>query len=235
VFEDWWTADKMTLFPLRGCLAYDITQTLFVGPHSLLVEGPADLMYIDWFKRKLLSLKRPSLDTRWVVTPCGSLSKIGAFLNLFGGNHLHCAVLCDYADGQKREVRSLGETAVLASAEVLTADQFAGKPQADVEDILGDDFYAALINACYGLSGAQEFRMQGEGRVLKSAEEHMRTMPESVSEFTHAAPADFLLRQGIEASFPGMETALARFARLFEKLNSILTEHLKRQGGATST
>lgn len=232
VFEDWWTADKLTLFPLRGCLAYDLTQTLFVGPHNLLVEGPADLMFIDWFRRKLASLKRPTLDRRWVVTPCGSISKIGAFLNLFGGNHLHCAVLCDYAEGGKREVRSLGETAILASAEVLTADQFAGKPQADVEDLLGDDFYAALVNACYGLGPAQAFAppktADGQGgRIVKAAEDHMRTLPPPVPEFTHPGPADFLLRQGIDATFPGIDAALDRFQRLFEKLNDLLAKHLK--------
>jgi predicted ATPase len=237
VFKDWWTADKLTLFPLRGCLAYDITQTLFVGHHNLLVEGPADLMFIDWFKRKLASLGRPTLDRRWVVTPCGSISKIGAFLNLFGGNHLHCAVLCDYGNGGKGEVRSLGETAIMTSAAILTADQFANKPQADVEDLLGDKFYVELVNRCYGLTGAQIFRVpvvvpgQPASRIVKAAENHMRTMPPDVPEFTHPDPADYLLRQGIEAEYPGMSEALDRFQTLFEKLNSILADYLRDKGG----
>ena len=238
VFEDWWTADKLTLFPLRGCLAYEMTQSLFVGEHNLLVEGPADLMFIDWFRRKLASLGRPTLDRRWVVTPCGSISKIGAFLNLFGGNHLHCAVLCDYADGGKREVRGLGETAILASAEILTADQFAGKPQADIEDLLGDECYAALVNACYGLTGAQVFAPPAttDGpplRIVKAAEDHMRTLPPPVPEFTHPGPADHLLRQGIDAKLPGMDAALDRFQQLFERLNDILANHLKGRNEPT--
>lgn len=39
-------ADPGTLFPLQGALAYDITQTLFVGPNSLIIEGISDLVYI---------------------------------------------------------------------------------------------------------------------------------------------------------------------------------------------
>jgi hypothetical protein len=232
VFEKWWTADKLTLFPLRGCLAYSITQTLFIGPHNVLVEGPADLMYIDWFKRKLAALKRPTLDKRWVVTPCGSITKIGAFLNLFGANELHCAVLCDYADGSKKEIRSLGESAILASAEVLTCDRFAGKPQADLEDIIGDDFYAELVNSTYGLSGKQLLvppkptNGQPTGRIVKLAEDHMRTMPPEIPEFTHPGPADYLLRQGIDATYTGLEAALGRFQQLFEELNAILEKHL---------
>ena len=135
VFENWWHADRPTLFPLMGCVAFDLTQTMFISPHNVLVEGVADLMYIEWFRTKLANLKRPTLDKRWTITPCGSITKIGAFLNLFAGNHLHCAVICDYGDGGKREVRSLNETAVLSAAEVLTADQFADKPQADLEDV----------------------------------------------------------------------------------------------------
>jgi len=235
VFEEWWTADKLTLFPLRGCLAYDLTQTLFIGEHALLVEGPADLMYIEWFKSKLASLHRPTLDKRWVITPCGSITKIGGFLNLFGGNDLHCAVLCDVAEGARAQIRSLGESAVLASAEVFTVDQFAGKPHADVEDMLGDDFYAELVNRCYGLTGPQVFvppkaaAGQRTGRIVKAAEEHIRPLPPPVPEFTHPGPADFLLRQGLAVTFPGLDAALDRFQELFEKLNSNLAAQLKRK------
>lgn len=236
VFENWWHADRPTLFPLMGCVAFDLTQTMFISPHNVLVEGVADLMYIEWFRTKLASLKRPTLDPRWTVTPCGSITKIGAFLNLFAGNHLHCAVVCDYADGGKSEVRSLNETAVLAAAEVLTADQFAGKPQADLEDLLGDECYAALVNKCYGLSGAHEFvppKPSGERpspRIVKAAENHMRTMPPEVPEFTHPGPADFLMRQGLGITLPGLDAALDRFQAMFERLNTALEAHLESNG-----
>lgn len=234
VFEDWWSADSVTLFPMRGCLAYAITQSMFIGPHSLLVEGPADLMFIDWFKRKLASLKRPTLDRRWVITPCGSISKISAFLALFGSNHIHCAVLCDFADGQKREVRDLSNTAAAcASAQVLTANQFADKPQADLEDLLGDEFYADLVNRAYGLPDAQRFvppppseAGKPTGRVVKAAENHMKTVTGDIAEFTHPGPADFLLRQGLDYTGPGLDGALFRFQRLFEALNEILVKRL---------
>lgn len=236
VFDDWWRADKLTLFPLRGCLAYDLTQSLFIGDHNILVEGPADLMFIDWFKRKLARLGRPTLSESWTITPCGSITKIGAFLNLFSANHLHCAVLCDYADGGKREVHSLEETAILASAAVLTCDEFAGKPQADIEDIVGDELYAALVNGTYQLSGKNAFippaseTGQVTGRILKAAEAHMRLMPPEIAEFSHAAPADFLLRQGLDVDLPGTEGALDRFQVLFERLNALLAEHLATKG-----
>ena len=36
-----------SLFPLQGALGYEITQTLFIGPNCLVVEGPSDLRYIQ--------------------------------------------------------------------------------------------------------------------------------------------------------------------------------------------
>jgi hypothetical protein len=35
-----------SLFPLQGALGDEIQQTLFVGPNSLVVEGPADMLYL---------------------------------------------------------------------------------------------------------------------------------------------------------------------------------------------
>jgi predicted ATP-dependent endonuclease of OLD family len=40
------STDRDTLFPLQAALGYEITQSLFVGEHTLLVEGPSDILYL---------------------------------------------------------------------------------------------------------------------------------------------------------------------------------------------
>ena len=47
VLSDVLDADEGSIFPLQGALAFDITQTLFVGPNSLIVEGASDMMFVD--------------------------------------------------------------------------------------------------------------------------------------------------------------------------------------------
>ena len=47
VREDILSHDRDTLFPLQGALGYEITQTLFVGKNTLLVEGPSDILYLQ--------------------------------------------------------------------------------------------------------------------------------------------------------------------------------------------
>jgi predicted ATPase len=47
VREDILTRDPDTLFPLQGALGYEITQSLFIGKHTLLVEGASDILYLQ--------------------------------------------------------------------------------------------------------------------------------------------------------------------------------------------
>ena len=45
VGDDNLSTDRDTLFPLQGASGYEITQSLFVGSHSLVVEGPSEILY----------------------------------------------------------------------------------------------------------------------------------------------------------------------------------------------
>jgi predicted ATP-dependent endonuclease of OLD family len=56
VGDDVLSTDRDTLFPLQGALGYELSQSLFVGEHTLLVEGPSDVLYLQVFSNKLKSL-----------------------------------------------------------------------------------------------------------------------------------------------------------------------------------
>jgi predicted ATP-dependent endonuclease of OLD family len=146
VRSDVLATEKETLFPLQACLGYDITQSLFIGKNSLLVEGPSDLLYLRWFSAKLKQAKRNALDARWTIVPCGGLPKIASFIALFAGNDLNLAVLCDYAHGEKRHVKSLKESELLAAGAVFSAEQYANKAEADLEDVIGNANFLSIVN-----------------------------------------------------------------------------------------
>ncbi len=221
-------AERATLFPLRACLGYEITQSLFVGEHNLLVEGPSDLLYIDWFRRKLAAAQRTTLDPRWTIVPCGSVSKVSAFMSLFGGNELHCAVLCDFADGGKKEVERLRSSDLMRADHILTVDTYAGKPQADTEDLLGDAGYVALVNAAYNLAGTTAINATNAdgtpiaGRIVKHVEQVFPAPKSGEQDFNHTVPADWLVRQGLDYTLADEAAALERFEELFTDLNKLL-------------
>jgi predicted ATPase len=220
------STDRDTVFPLQAALGYEITQTLFVGNHTLLVEGPADIIYLRWFSRRLEADKRQGLDRRWTISPSGGIDKVPAFMSLFAGNRLDIAVFTDLAAGQKRKVRDIRESKLLKAGRVLTADTYAEQPEADIEDVIGREMYRDVVNQTYQLEDAQRIptvRPAGAPeRAVKEAEQHFALLPPDAPSFDHYGPAEFLLGQGGRATFPGLAPALDRFERLFSDLNSML-------------
>lgn len=223
------SADGDTLFALRAALGYDISQTLFVGEHTLLVEGPSDLLYLQWASEQLRRAQRTFLDPRWTVTPAGGISKIQSFLALFGGNKLHVAVLTDFGTGDKAKVRDLRASDLLRSGHVFTANDFAGPEntdEGDVEDILGRGFYVALVNAAYGLKAANKLPAskpkEAPVRVTVEVADRFKTMPATVTEYDHYAPAEYLATHPDAVADPHLTEALDRFEQLFGELNNLL-------------
>lgn len=223
------SADGDTLFPLRAALGYDISQTLFVGEHTLLVEGPSDLLYLRWASDELRKAGGTALDSRWTVTPCGGITKVPSFLALFGGNQLHVAVLTDHGRGDKKKVRELRESELMRAGHVFTADEYAetaGVSEGDTEDILGRRFYVDLVNVAYGLKGAQKLRAArpkgASVRVVAEVEDHFRQLPGNVDEYDHYTPASYLVTHADAVAGLAHDSALGRCEKLFTELNALL-------------
>lgn len=221
------STDNDTVFPLQAALGYDLTQTLFIGKDCLLVEGPSDLIYLQWASDQLRSQGRTALDKRWTVTPCGGITKVSSFMALFGGSRIHVAVLTDFGHGDKKKVRDLRESNLLQDGHVFSADMYCdGSSEADVEDILGRAFYIELLKSCYGLTAKQAMpktkSQNSHERVVPETESHFRSLPASVPEFDHYTPSRYLLEHSAELTLTGADAALDRFEKLFEDLNQLL-------------
>lgn len=218
-------ANGDTLFPLRAALGYDISQSLFVGEHTLLVEGPSDLLYIQWASQTLETAGRVGLDHRWTVTPCGGITKVPSFLALFSGNNLHVAVLADLADGVRNKVRDIQDSELLQDGHVFVAtDYSANERNADTEDILGRAFYVDLINATYGLTGGKKMPAkkpeEADDRVVEEAKAFAADW--SGKKYDHYTPSKHLITHPDAVSGKSLEEALDNFERLFADLNKLL-------------
>lgn len=220
------STDVDTVFPLQAALGYDITQSLFVGKNTLLVEGPSDLLYLKWFSRELAKLGRTALDPRWVIAPVGGIDKVASFMALFGGNALNVAVLTDFQDGEKKKVRDLRESKLLKQGQVFSAEMYVSQAEADIEDLVGRSMYRRLIAGTFGLDAKTALpAKKPEGapvRLVKEVEEHFRTLPPTIREFDHYSPAAFLVETASK-NMPGLTDALARFEAMFRDLNVLLS------------
>lgn len=222
-----WSSDPDTIFPMQAYAGWENSQFLFVGKHNLLVEGPSEILYINWFSKELKKQKREYLDERWILVPVEGIDKIFPFVSLFAGNKLDIAVLVDYTKGDKKKVRDLEEREALEDGRVFRADTYAEQEEADVEDILGRSLYIELVNLCYELSERDTLPKDkpedAKNRVVKEVEDHMRLLPR-YDEFNHYAPSAYLLSEGenIKEKLPDLDKALDRFEKLFTDINALL-------------
>ncbi len=225
------STDRDTLFPLQGALGYEITQTLFIGKHTLIVEGPSDILYLQAASAELARRGRAKFDLRWTPCPAGSVDKVSAFLSLFGGNKLHVAVLVDYAQGQKGKVESLRKSKLLQDGHVFTTTDFCAQSEADIEDFFGTDLYVELINTSYNLQGGNKLTVpevqsvqELSPRIVKKVEAAFRLKP-ALPEFDHYSPAMFLIQnpKWLNPDNAAINATLDRFEALFKKLNALLS------------
>jgi predicted ATP-dependent endonuclease of OLD family len=222
------TRERETLFPLQGVLGFDMAQTLFVGPSVVVVEGPTERAFFDWFSRELARRGGQSLDLRWAICPAEGATKISSFVTLFAGRGLQICVLADYHEGQKAMVDRLSESGLLPSNHVLRTSDFTGGSDSDIEDLLGWELYSELINRSLSLDQNHALPttkpIGAESRIVKIAESHCRLLPPGYSEFDHYKPAELLLTLDIVeiSTLPGLEYALGCFQEVFATLNKLL-------------
>lgn len=231
VRSDVLTQDPDTLFPLQGALGYEITQSLFVGKHTLLLEGPSDILYIQALSDALKRRNRPGLDQRWTMCPTGGIDKIRPFVSMFAGNALHVAVLSDQATGDKRKVEEMKRSQVLQAEHFYTMADFLDRQEADIEDIFEPELFATILNGTYGLDGENQLNAdklkkaaQGTERLVKQAQAAFAVMPLEVPEFDHFTPSAWLIRNPkmLDAKTGVVPKTLERAQTIFETYNKLL-------------
>ncbi|MTW13426.1 AAA family ATPase [Pseudoduganella eburnea] len=223
-----------TLFPLQGALGYEVTQSLFIGANTLLVEGPSDILYLKVLSQALTKRGRKGLSAKWTLCPAGGIDKIAPFVRLFGGNNINVAVLSDIANGDKTKVENLKRAEILKSGHLYTCADFTSQEEADVEDILHVDLFIEILNGAYSPPASHVVGKDSllsaapTSRVVKKAEALFKLMPSEVAEFDHFVPARWLLEHPsiLDLDAPSVLSTLDRAAVLFETFNRLLDESI---------
>lgn len=223
VSEDVLRVDGETAFPLHAALGIELTQTLFVGPHVLFLEGPSDVVFLQYLSDQLQTVGRPGLDERWVLVPGGGITKLPAFLTLFGANHLTVAALTDSSESNQHVIRTLQSAGKLYKAGLVQVGEILGKPEADVEDLLEPRAYLDLFNSAYqGVLAEDPLSLTDlpDGpRLVLRIEAALAQRGILNGRYNHYSPAAALLRT--KPPTPS-KNVLDRAERLFAKLNEIL-------------
>ncbi len=220
-----------TLFPLQGVLDYEVTQSLFIGANTMLVEGPSDILHLKMMSQALIKRGRVGLNSKWTLCPSGGIDKIAPFVRLFGGNRLNVAVLSDIANGDKTKIENLKKANILKAGHFYTCADFTTGSEADVEDLIDADLFVEILNGAYKpptaklVTTASLTAAAPTPRVVKKAEALFKLMPASVVEFDHFAPARWLLENpsALDANTPAVNGTLDRFEAVFKAFNALVT------------
>lgn len=220
-----------TLFPLQGALGYEVTQSMFIGSHTWLVEGPSDILYLQTLSQALRKRNREGMDRRWTLCPSGGIDKIAPFVRLFGGNHIDIAVLSDVANSEKKKIEAVKKEQILKAGRFFTAADFVGQQEADIEDIFDPALFAEILNGAYKPPVGKEVSKDGllaaaeTERIVKKAETLFKLMPPEVPEFDHFSPARWLLDnpQILDGDSPAVLATLERAEKVFAMFNALLS------------
>lgn len=213
--------DPNTLFPLQAALGYDIAQNLFISKNNLLVEGPADLIYLTILSSILESENRTFLNPTITIVPVGGLDKVSSFISLLRGSKLNIACLLDtYTDQKgKQRVDDLIKQKIIKEKSIRFFDEFiSGTKVADIEDLFEVEEYLLIFNAAF--NGEYRTLTQAEldplpGTIIKKINKAL-----DIERFNHYRPANKLNQIGVtKANFN--EKTLHRFEKIFKEINKL--------------
>jgi hypothetical protein len=229
VTDDVTGSDPATVFPLQAALGYTLAQNLFISKRNLLVEGPADLVYLRYMSSLLDRSDRVGLGEDVTIVPVGGLDKLATFVALLRGNKLDMVVLHDSSGKPDQRLVSVVQQKLISDRQLLNYAMFTSghaNTAADVEDLFAPLEYVNLFNATFAkeLNGRKikvSDLPQGD-RIVERITRYLKEQQIVVRPsggFNHYAVANYLA-----ANPPKKldEKSLTRFENLFAAANKAL-------------
>ncbi|OGH04190.1 MAG: hypothetical protein A2W22_02975 [Candidatus Levybacteria bacterium RBG_16_35_11] len=214
--------DPNTLFPLQAALGYDIAQNLFISKNNLLVEGPADLIYLTVLSNILETEQRTFLKENITIVPVGGLDKVTTFISLLRGSKLNVVCLLDTFTDQngKQKVDDLIRYKIIKDKNIRFFDEFAnnGAKTADIEDLFAKGEYIKLFNEAFD-KGYSKIEV---AHLDTSIETIVKQINKIIGKerFNHYRPANKLNQLGVDKKYFSAKT-LDNFEKMFNEINKL--------------
>ena len=146
VSSDVWPHDPDSLFPLQAGLGYSLAQTLFYSKYNFVVEGITDYLILKAMNELLARKNMETLGRDVVIIPSGGTRNIMPLAAMLVGNDLKLAVLLDGDQPGIQEEKRLKEKLLV---NCLLVNSFAGKDDAEIEDLFLEEFYMKALKKAY--------------------------------------------------------------------------------------
>ena len=229
-------SDPNTIFPLQAAIGYTLAQNLFISKYNLLVEGPADLLYLKHFSILLAEKGKTSLNDKITIVPVGGMDNIATFVALLKGNDLNFVVLHDYAGKNLQRLDNLIKNKILKEKSILNYAMFRDGHfsndsskwlESDIEDLMSINLYVEIFNDTFKdkLNGKQlSIGDINKDRIILSINKWLKDADIILKQdgtFNHYLPSlNFISKSVLFGKID--DITISRFDALFAKINSIL-------------
>lgn len=222
------TGDSRTLFPLQAALGYSISQSLFIGPNNLVVEGVTDFWILSSVSEYLKEMGAVALRADLTITPAGGAQKVSYMVALLSSEELGVLVLLDQERDSVLTKDDLVKSKLISDRGVIfVSEAFADvKPsEADIEDLLDPSVYLMLVEESYAkeLKGKELALNPKVPRIARRVESALKDLG---IEFHKTRPTRLFLKK-MQAD-PGT-VVTPEGAKRFEELFKIVNERFERQ------
>lgn len=220
------TGDAKTLFPLQAALGYDLSQSLFVGPNNLVVEGVTDFWILSAVSSYLSNAGKTALSSDLTLTPAGGAQKVSYMVALLTSESLNVLVLLDLEKESESTKNELLKAKLVREQNVVfVAEAFDSPPsEADIEDLLDPAVYESLVKESYKaeLKGKN---LQLNAKIPRVAKRVEKAFEDLGVPFHKTRPARlFLMKMANEPDKVLTPDSAARFEALFGVINARLAK-----------
>ena len=220
-----------SLLPLQAALGYGITQSLFISPNCLIVEGVSDLLFLKAVSSKLIGDKRTGLSPKWTIIPVGGIGKVHTFVSIIKSREdVNAVALLDAQKQHRQAIDNLHKKHLLEKEHVLTYADFMSDchKETDVEDLFEREFYLDLVNEACNDDLPRPIKVSDINskvpRVVVSIGNYLKknTMLDDKTNYDHYKPARYFY-QNIDTLWEKLpDQTKNKFEKMFEQLNQLL-------------
>ena len=140
---------------------------------------------------------------------------------------MNVATLLDVQKSDRAQIEDLYKKKLLTKKQVTTYGDFAGKSEADVEDMFERDLYVTLVNAEFAKQLKKPIRAASlnskQPRTLRAIEAFLEDNPLKSGAFGHYRPARYFAENSATLWPTVSDATKDRFEAAFKHLNSLLT------------
>jgi len=141
VVKNFWKLSNLDAWaPIRSSLGIDLTDSLFFGTHTIMVEGPSDATYFQDLMRILRENNR-NVSLGFVL-PIGGIGNVDFFIKLFESQSLPYVAVLDASAGK---LESEGRIIKINPKNKIRGDQ----TEFDIEDMIENEALSKAFSNLY--------------------------------------------------------------------------------------